>query len=69
MVSFMKAYNGSSIPTFKLDPTIGLSEAEFKKQIEDLNKQGRTVLISLGGADAHIELHSGQQDALTNEII
>jgi len=34
-----------------------------------LNSQGRAVLISLGGADAHIELHKGNEQPLANEII
>jgi chitinase len=34
-----------------------------------LNKQGRAVLISLGGADAHIELKAGQEQALADEVI
>jgi len=46
-VSFMKVYSlaDGRIPTFKLDPTIGLSEAEFIDQIKILNEQGRSVLI------------------------
>jgi chitinase len=62
-VAFMK---GSGVPTFK--PYTG-SDAEFRAQVGALNAQGRAVLISLGGADAHIELHAGQEDALAYEII
>ncbi len=69
-VSFMKVYGAvGSIPTFKLDPEIGLSEAQFIEQISELNRQGRSVLIALGGADAHIELRNGQEQALADEII
>ncbi|MFT7684176.1 MAG: chitinase [Moritella dasanensis] len=70
-ISFMKVYDTAEgrIPTFKLDPTIGLSEAEFIAQINTLNSQGRSVLIALGGADAHIELTRGDEDALAAEII
>ncbi|GIC78273.1 immunoglobulin-like domain-containing protein [Moritella sp. F3] len=70
-ISFMKVYDTAEgrIPTFKLDPTIGLSEAEFIAQIDTLNSQGRSVLIALGGADAHIELTRGDEDALAAEII
>ncbi|GIU23408.1 chitinase ChiA [Shewanella schlegeliana] len=69
-VSFMKVYGAvGTIPTFKLDPEIGLTEAEFIEQIGELNRQGRSVLIALGGADAHIELRSGQEQALADEII
>ncbi|WP_162813963.1 immunoglobulin-like domain-containing protein [Vibrio tetraodonis] len=70
-VSFMKVHEGATnhIPTFQLDPSIGMSEAEFKDQIANLNEQGRSVLIALGGADAHIELRSGDEQALADEII
>ncbi len=70
-VSFMKVHEGatSHIPTFQLDPSIGMSEAEFKDQIANLNEQGRSVLIALGGADAHIELRNGDEQALADEII
>ncbi len=70
-VSFMKVYNVADgrIPTFKLDPTIGLSEEQFIDQISDLNKQGRSVLLALGGADAHIELKTGDERAFADEII
>jgi chitinase len=62
-VAFMK---GSGIPTFK---PYNVSDAEFRRQVGVLNSQGRAVLISLGGADAHIELRSGQEQPLANEII
>ena len=66
----MKVYGAvGTIPTFKLDPEIGLTEAQFIEQIGELNRQGRSVLIALGGADAHIELHNGQEQALADEII
>lgn len=70
-VSFMKVYDTAAghIPTFHLDPDIGLSEEEFKAQIAELNAQGRSVQLALGGADAHIELHSGDEQALADEII
>ncbi|MCY9871484.1 immunoglobulin-like domain-containing protein [Vibrio barjaei] len=70
-VSFMKVFNTSEgrIPTFKLDPAIGLSEPEFIAQIEKLNQQNRAVLIALGGADAHVELKTGDEQAFAQEII
>ncbi|MFM2655183.1 immunoglobulin-like domain-containing protein [Vibrio owensii] len=70
-VSFMKVFNTSEgrIPTFKLDPNIGLSEQQFIDQIEALNQQGRAVLIALGGADAHVELRTGDEQAFAQEII
>lgn len=69
-VSFMKAYGAAgTIPTFKLDPDIGLTESQFIDQISELNRQGRSVLIALGGADAHIELRLGQEQDLAEEII
>jgi len=62
-VAFMK---GGGIPTFK---PFNVSDAEFRRQVGVLNSQGRAVLISLGGADAHIELRAGQEQPLANEII
>lgn len=59
-VAFMK---GNGIPTFK---PYNLSDAEFRRQVGVLNSQGRAVLISLGGADAHIELHKGNEHPLAN---
>lgn len=70
-VSFMKVYDlaDGRIPTFKLDPTIGLSEQQFINQISELNRQGRSVLLALGGADAHVELKTGDERAFADEII
>ncbi|MFN1617736.1 immunoglobulin-like domain-containing protein [Vibrio rotiferianus] len=70
-VSFMKVFNTSEgrIPTFKLDPNIGVSEQQFIDQISALNQQGRAVLIALGGADAHVELKTGDEQAFAQEII
>lgn len=70
-VSFMKVFNTSEgrIPTFKLDPNIGLSEQQFIDQIGALNQQGRAVLIALGGADALVELKTGDEQAFAQEII
>ncbi|NCE87981.1 carbohydrate-binding protein [Pseudomonas sp. Q1] len=62
-VAFMK---GNGIPTFK---PYNLSDEEFRRQVGVLNSQGRAVLISLGGADAHIELHDGDERPLAREII
>ncbi|MDX7876380.1 immunoglobulin-like domain-containing protein [Aeromonas veronii] len=68
-VSFMKVYGSDPIPTFKLDPATGMSESQFIEQIALLNSQGRSVLLALGGADAHIELRTGQEQAFADEII
>lgn len=55
-VSFMKVYGAvGTIPTFKLDPEIGLTESQFIDQISELNRQGRSVLIALGGDGIYIE--------------
>lgn len=62
-VAFMK---GEGIPTFK---PYNLSDAEFRRQVGVLNAQGRAVLISLGGADAHIALKTGDEEKLKDEII
>ncbi len=70
-VSFMKVYDmaDGQFTTFKLDPTIELSEQQFIDQISELNKQGRSVLLALGGADAHVELEAGDERAFADEII
>jgi len=67
-VAFMKVSPGSAdhIPTFT---PYNQSDAEFRRQVDVLNAQGRSVLISLGGADAHIELSSGDENALVQRII
>ena len=70
-VSFMKVYdiNAGRIPTFELDPNIGLTESAFIDQINTLNSQGRSVLLALGGADAHVELKAGDEKAFADEVI
>ncbi len=70
-VSFMKVYDTAAgrIPTFHLDPAVGLSEQQFINQIAELNNQGRSVLIALGGADAHVELQAGDEQPFADEII
>lgn len=62
-VSFMK---GEGIPTFK---PYNMSDAEFRQKVATLNAENRVVLISLGGADSHIELHKGEEQAFADEII
>ena len=71
MVSFMKVFDETEgrIPTFRLDPALGMSEQDFIKQIGELNAQGRSVLISMGGANAHIAMQSGDEQPLAEEII
>ncbi len=70
-ISFMKVYDTAEgrIPTFRLDPQVGLSEAEFIAEIAELNRQGRAVLLALGGADAHIELKTGDEQVFADELI
>ena len=67
-VAFMKVAAGSTdpIPTFK---PYNETDEEFRRQVGILNSQGRAVLISLGGADAHIELSNTDEDALVERII
>ncbi|MHA1053677.1 glycosyl hydrolase family 18 protein [Enterobacter mori] len=70
-VAFMKvtaaaARNGERIPDFK--PSV-MSDSDFQHQVGILNAQGRVVLISLGGADAHIELITGDEQPLADKII
>lgn len=62
-VAFM---TGDALPTFK---PYNMSDAEFKQQVAELNEQGRAVLISLGGANAQISLHKGQEQELADRII
>ncbi|THE11957.1 chitinase [Enterococcus hirae] len=62
-VAFMK---GEGIPTFK---PYNMSDQEFRAKVASLNGEGRAVLISLGGADSHIELHKGDEQSFANEII
>lgn len=68
VVAFMKVASNSSdhIPDFK--PAMQNDE-EFCRQVGELHAQGRAVLISLGGADAHIELANGDETALAERII
>ncbi|MGA9605784.1 MAG: glycosyl hydrolase family 18 protein [Rouxiella badensis] len=68
MVSFMKSTNDNSMPTFT--PYYG-TEQSFRTEISELNQRGQAVLLSLGGADAHIELHAAKGDTqkFANEII
>ncbi|KJF93660.1 immunoglobulin-like domain-containing protein [Photobacterium angustum] len=70
-VSFMKVYDVAEgrIPTFHLDAETGLTEQQFIDQIKELNDQGRSVLIALGGADAHVEMKTGDEQAFADEII
>jgi chitinase len=62
-VSFMK---GEGIPTFK---PYNMTDEAFREKVAALNAQDRAVLISLGGADSHIELHRGQEQDFADEII
>lgn len=62
-VSFMK---GEGIPTFK---PYNMTDQAFREKVATLNAEGRAVILSLGGADSHIELHRGQEQAFANEII
>ena len=62
-VAFM---TGNGIPTFK---PYNMSDESFRNEIGKLNAQDRAVLLSLGGADAHIELKSGDAQKFADEII
>ncbi|WP_347900565.1 glycosyl hydrolase family 18 protein [Pseudomonas purpurea] len=63
VVSFM---TGAGIPTFR---PYNQTDEVFRRQVGELNQQGRAVLISLGGADSHIALYKGQEQAFASEII
>ncbi|MCE2142341.1 chitinase, partial [Streptococcus thermophilus] len=57
-VSFMKTPEGQTLPTFK---PYNKTDAEFRAEVSKLNAEGKSVLIALGGADAHIELKKSQE--------
>ncbi|KQN49491.1 chitinase [Serratia sp. Leaf50] len=59
MVSFMKSADGKSMPTFV--PFYGTAQS-FRAEVSELNQRGQAVLLSLGGADAHIEMHAANGD-------
>ncbi|MEI5993426.1 chitinase [Candidatus Enterococcus mansonii] len=65
-VSFMKSDGINRIPTFA---PYNKTDADFRKDVGALNSQGRTVLLALGGADAHIQLKTGDEQAFADEII
>lgn len=65
-VSFMKSDGVNRIPTFK---PYNKTDAAFRQDVAKLNGQGRAVLLALGGADAHIQLVKGDEQAFANEII
>ena len=65
-VSFMKSDGTTRIPTFK---PYNQTDTAFRQEVAQLNSQGRAVLLALGGADAHIQLVKGDEQAFANEII
>lgn len=62
-VAFM---TGNGIPSFT---PYNMSDEMFRAQIAALNAQDRAVLLSLGGADAHIQLNPGDAQKFAEEII
>ena len=44
-------------------------DAFFANEIKQLHQQNRKVMLSLGGADAHIVLTKKQEDAFVAEIL
>lgn len=65
-VSFMKSDGTTRIPTFK---PYNQTDTAFRQEVAQLNSQGRAVLLALGGADAHIQLVKGDEQAFANEIV
>lgn len=61
-VAFMK---GVGIPTFIPN---NQTSADFRAQVDLLHSRGQSVLISLGGADAGINLYSKDEAGLVTEI-
>ncbi|MCB2711218.1 chitinase, partial [Listeria monocytogenes] len=46
-----------------------INDSDFSAQVGALNKEGRAVLLALGGADGHVDLKAGDEQAFANEII
>lgn len=75
-VSFMKVMPGhGTIPTFipevpnHPDYTQAQKDAYFQAQVSAMHQKGKKIVLSLGGADAHIVLTAAQQPALIAEIL
>lgn len=68
MAAFMKSLDGKSMPTFV--PYYGTDQS-FRAEVAALNERGQAVMLSLGGANAHIELYAanGDTEHFANEII
>lgn len=66
-IAFMNVIDGQEDPVPDFKPYKG-TESEFRQQIEVLHNQGRQVIISLGGAESNIELHTGDELALAMRI-
>nr|WP_159466103.1 glycosyl hydrolase family 18 protein [Scandinavium goeteborgense] len=62
-VAFM---TGEGIPTFK---PLTMDDATFRAEVGKLNERGTAVILSLGGAENHIQLKQGDARAFANEII
>ena len=73
-VSFMKSYKTGEIPTFipevphKPHFTQDEKNDYFANQVQLVQERGQKVILSLGGADAHISLKSDDELAFTQEI-
>ncbi|WP_239255196.1 chitinase [Listeria ilorinensis] len=65
-VAFMKGDGINRIPSFK---PVGMTDSDFRAQVANLNSQGRSVLLALGGADGHVQLQTGDEQAFADEII
>lgn len=65
-VAFMVASEDNRIPTFK--PYNG-TDSEFRAEVAKLNAEGRAVILSMGGAEAHIDFEEGDTQAFADEII
>ncbi|AUB31448.1 glycosyl hydrolase family 18 protein [Spiroplasma floricola] len=74
-VSFFKSYGDGQIPTFiplvATHPEMNQDQKDdfFANEIEQLHKKGKKVVLSLGGADAHINLYENQKDEFVAEIL
>ncbi len=48
---------------------LGFQKNNLLTKFQNSTNKGRSVLIALGGADAHVELETGDERAFADEII
>ncbi|AHI53162.1 glycosyl hydrolase family 18 protein [Spiroplasma culicicola] len=74
-VSFFKSYEDGQLPTFiplvATHPEMDQDQKDefFANEVEQLHQEGKKVILSLGGADAHINLYEHQKEEFVAEIL